>query len=301
MAHVGAPGQRTMHANITESAWEIGALTSDYPVAAPRLQRSIAPGQERVGAICLYLLSATWVWLIASSSVVVDPENMYWLARAYPPCRMPVFVMGCLAGRYLIIYNKDRDRDSSSKFMCPAPVTWGPVKTADLATFIYLAAIPFGGTQVFNGIRERDALRVLMRLAVELLLSMLYFDWAISLCTHESWTRSLFSSRPMRWLGNISMSFYQIHLIVFELLVLAIGSAPVWIIAVSLVTSLFIGWLTYRYVEKPAQRLVLKYCLPKRTPKVVNSTAERTGHSAPDNVGRDQSITSPAAGEILGR
>jgi hypothetical protein len=162
------------------------------------------------------------------------------------------------------------------------------VKTADLATFIYLAAIPFGGAQVFNGIRERDALFFFMRIAVELLLSMLYFDWAISLCTHESWTRSVCSSRPMRWLGDISMSFYQIHMIVFDLLVLAIGSAPAWIIAVSLVTSLFIGWLTYRYVEKPAQRLVLKYCLPKRIPKVVNSTAERTGYSAPDNVGRDQ-------------
>jgi peptidoglycan/LPS O-acetylase OafA/YrhL len=220
--------------------------------------------------------------------VVVDPENMYWLARAFPPCRMPVFVMGCLAGRYLIIYNKDRDEDRTSKFMCPAPVTWGPVKTGDLAYFIYLAAIPFGGTQVFNGIRERDALRILMRLAVELLLPMLYFDWAISLCTHESWTRRLLSSRPMRWLGDISMSFYQVHMIVFELLVLGIGSAPVWIIAVSLVTSLFIGWLTYRYVEKPAQRLVLKHCLPKRTPKVVNPTAQGTGHSAPDNAGGAQ-------------
>lgn len=105
----------------------------------------------------------------------------------------------------------------------------------------------------------------------------------------------------MRWLGDISMSFYQIHMIVFELLVFAIGSAPVWIIPVSLVTSLFIGWLTYLFVEKPAQRLVLKYCLPKRTPKVVNPTAERTGHSAPDNDGREQPSTCPAAGEILGR
>jgi len=61
-------------------------------------------------------------------------------------------------------------------------------------------------------------------------------------------------------------------MIVFDLLVLAIGSAPVWIIPVLLVTSLFIGWITCRYVEKPAQRLVPKCCLPKRTPKVFNAT-----------------------------
>jgi len=76
--------------------------------------------------------------------------------------------------------------------------------------------------------------------------------------------------------------------IVFERLVLGIGSAPVWIIAVSLVTSRFLGGLTYRYVEKPAQHLVLKHCLPKRPPKVVNPTAQGTGHFAPDNAGRAQ-------------
>jgi hypothetical protein len=70
------------------------------------------------------------------------------------------------------------------------------VTTADLAYFIYLVAIPLGGTQGFNGICEKDALCCLMRLAVELLLPMLYFDWAISLCIHESWTRNILLTGP---------------------------------------------------------------------------------------------------------
>ena len=52
----------------------------------------------------------------------------YWSVRAFPPCRLPVFVMGCLAGEYCV--RKQTRADSNTEphtdthIICLHPVTW---------------------------------------------------------------------------------------------------------------------------------------------------------------------------------
>jgi peptidoglycan/LPS O-acetylase OafA/YrhL len=49
------------------------------------------------------------------------------------------------------------------------------------------------------------------------MLPMLFFDWVIALSGEEtSATRTFLSSTVMRWVGDISMSFYMVHLLIWE-------------------------------------------------------------------------------------
>ncbi|WP_213814465.1 acyltransferase [Glaciihabitans sp. dw_435] len=66
--------------------------------------------------------------------------------------------------------------------------------------------------------------------------------------------KRLFESRPVRWLGMISFSLYLTQEpIVVGLSFLTRGSWPLWIeLPLALALSLLVGWLFYRYVEKPS-------------------------------------------------
>ena len=115
--------------------WTISTLMAFYvlfPFLAPRLQRSVPPGQvcdvcacvmlfsvercsfvcdglvlpgqERVAAICMFLLSAFWSTVLGMmfGSVTRLEFLFYWFPRGFPLCRLPVFVMGMLAAKMLL-------------------------------------------------------------------------------------------------------------------------------------------------------------------------------------------------------
>jgi hypothetical protein len=94
--------------------WSISTIRFfffSFPFLAPRLQRGVPAGQERVAVICLYLLQATWPLLIGSIFFILTAPEMdtpmwYWFVRAYPLCRFPVFMMGCLAGKLMIMHRQ---------------------------------------------------------------------------------------------------------------------------------------------------------------------------------------------------
>ena len=114
--------------------WTISTLMAFYvlfPFLAPRLQRSVPPGQvcdvracvmlssvrcscvcdgavlpgqERVAAICMFLLSAFWSTILGMMFGGVKSLEylFYWFPRGFPLCRLPVFVMGMLAAKMLL-------------------------------------------------------------------------------------------------------------------------------------------------------------------------------------------------------
>ncbi len=63
---------------------------------------------------------------------------------------------------------------------------------------------------------------------------------------------TLLSSPPARWLGLISYSVYLYHQPVFAFLRLASLDEPSWqIMAASMLPTLVLGWLSWRFVERP--------------------------------------------------
>ena len=250
--------------SVTWSIATMGFFYFSFPFLAPRLQRGVRAGQERVSAICLYLLQATWPLLIGTIFFIfVDPGRAtpmwYWFVRAYPLCRFPVFMMGCLAGKLMIMQRQH----TSVKFMClPNPTMC--MKMSDLCLVIYLSFVVFY-TMIASGVWGLQDLTYQFRLILEVMLPMLFFDWVIALSGEESSaTRTFFSSTVMRWVGDISMSFYMVHMLIWEWAVKIRNSnipdksetPPVWLIPVCFPISIFLGWLLTILFEKPAQKMV---------------------------------------------
>ena len=268
---------------LNEVTWLVSTLMAFYvlfPFLAPRVQRSVLPGQERVAAICLYLLSASWPAVLVflgtflsfiagctwrgEGSIYTETcwggEGSIWIARMWPPCRLPVFVMGMLAAKMQVVSEEDVAvvmggtpvlKTGASAFMCDTPVfkVLG-VTMADTLFLIYLAMI---GTAFVPALT--------ISFIPELLVSMLFFDWVVALCREESVTRRFLSSHPMTFLGDISMCFYMVHVLVWWGLQALGLSGQAWGLPVGIVFSLLVGWLLHCFWEKPMRNFILSRLL----------------------------------------
>ena len=179
--------------------WTISTLMAFYvlfPFLAPRLQRSVMPGQERVAAICMFLLSAFWSTILGMMfGPVPGLEHLfYWFPRGFPLCRLPVFIMGMLAAKMLI-----GEKQAAVVASCGSPAfkVLG-VTTADTLLAIYLTLIPVFGSGMGGAALPLDP--VFWRLLVEMFIPMLYFDWVVALCREEP--HAVLASRPMTFLGT---------------------------------------------------------------------------------------------------
>lgn len=77
----------------------------------------------------------------------------------------------------------------------------------------------------------------------------------------------LFASKPLRWLGKVSFSIYLMHMPVILLIETALpgDSVPPWQKAVLVFVITFaVSSLTENYIEKAAQRAILRRALPSR-------------------------------------
>lgn len=103
--------------------------------------------------------------------------------------------------------------------------------------------------------------------------------------------RSIFATRTMVWLGEISFAFYLVHILVFEYGPIGLVTHPgaehargtlvsIGLIAVTFALSLLFGWLLYTLVEQPMMR---RFSRPKKKPVApapeavaVSATSDRT-------------------------
>ena len=102
-----------------------------YPWLAPRLQR--VTNTRRLKNI-MYALNwglmqagITAVFLLNLAGVGVSVDNGNWLARAFPPFRLPVFVMGCLAAKERVERHEEPPRAGCLNFggACTMPTGIG--------------------------------------------------------------------------------------------------------------------------------------------------------------------------------
>jgi hypothetical protein len=95
-------------------------------------------------------------------------------------------------------------------------------------------------------------------------------------------TISLFHSKPLQFLGEISMSFYMVHTLVLQALqelffslgwgdvpLAYHGKCPVWLALIGILLSLLLGWMMTEIVEKPVARCLVK-CTSQRAVLGVN-------------------------------
>lgn len=77
--------------------------------------------------------------------------------------------------------------------------------------------------------------------------------------------RSVFASKRMMWLGEISFAFYLVHILVFEYGPIGLATHPgaehargtmvsIGLIIITFGLSLLFGWLLYSFVERPMMR-----------------------------------------------
>ena len=167
--------------------------------------------------------------------------------------------------------------------------------TADALLAIYLSLIPVFGSGMGGKALPLDPM--FWRLLVEMFIPMLYFDLVVALCREESRTRTVLASRPMTFLGDISMCFYMWHMLVWEGLVRV--SAAAWMIPVGIVVSLALGWLCYRFWEKPAQQFILSRLLPKKVLAPSGSQdTELTQVVSQDDAGGDSPMSTAVGDDV---
>ncbi|WP_225943894.1 acyltransferase family protein [Actinophytocola algeriensis] len=94
--------------------------------------------------------------------------------------------------------------------------------------------------------------------------------------------RSVFATRTMVWLGEVSFAFYLVHILVFEYGPIGLVTHPgaehargtlvsIGLIAVTFALSLLFGWLLYTLVERPMMR---RFSKPRKKPdKAVKAPA----------------------------
>lgn len=147
-----------------------------------------------------------------------------------------------------------------------------------LFSMLYLFAIGYFGQRLLKGLRDGSIsfVQTIQYLAVEamvlsvtgtgfisfLIWSGVFIAIAFSIKGRRSAILKILESPPLRFLGNISYSFYCLHMAVMYALVyllivaLEVSDRDTYIavlIPLSLVVTLLLSWLTYRTVETPMQ------------------------------------------------
>lgn len=143
----------------------------------------------------------------------------------------------------------------------------------------------------------------LLRIVVEPLVPLLFFDWILGLTRVKTVSEDIdtltmvekfLQSKFMLFMGKISLSFYACHLLLAEYFsilvyysnhghitpqndedVLLYMAIPSWAIVVVFPLAIGLGWLITVFVEAPMQRCLTKYLTPTDRPN--NSTSETDG------------------------
>ena len=248
--------------------WTISTMFFFYlmfPALAPRLQR-LSPSSLPLLNWCMYILQFC---LMAIGFSTLPEEWAYWV-RMQPLVRLPVFVMGICCGLMRVhleqevqadlegetpVSARERPRPVEDACCCCAlePVL-GPVALMGLWFVMTLASSlsAFFCSELFG----------VVRFYLEVALPILFFYWVLALTSpvnQRSFVVLFFKSRVMRFLGDISMGAYMIHLLLLIPLAywsdteLNRGPTPL-VLATVLPATILLGWFCTACFEKPIAR-----------------------------------------------
>jgi peptidoglycan/LPS O-acetylase OafA/YrhL len=175
----------------------------------------------------------------------------------FPPARLPEYIIGALACQIMLNGFKIRFRFVWLVF---------PVATL-LPLWIYCHLVP-----PLN--RE---LTIQSLVVIPGFLITIFVAACRDMHPKKSLFPSLLRTRQMVWLGDVSYSYYMIHVLVLGALGLTLAhfgvvTTSVWIGSLWLVgflgLTLLIAWGIWRLIEHPGQRLLLRLLRPRGKPSM---------------------------------
>ena len=202
---------------------------------------------------------------------------MYWLARSWPLGRFPVFLMGCIGALERLDERPPNPSAADVEISCVGcccsdghsekqtrtPATWGAQADKTIRWYLFMLSICWicnargglGGIFGFLG-----------RVFYECFLPNMFLHLILSLsrCNNEGFLARFCRKPAMQFMGDISMSFYMIHMNLFGTFALIAGGdlsgadpnpMPFWIVPASLSASLLFGWFGTTVIEKPLETL----------------------------------------------
>ena len=268
--------------------WTISTMTFFYllfPTIATHLNR-VHPKQVRSLVCALYVIQiGLFVFMLIGASIFVPllaeavgaqdglaQDGLgYWWARAWPPIRLPTFVMGMLAARQAELEAKD---PSLSQNCGSADKACGP----HYATALLLVWLLIVGLGILEQLFLTSAgLGWFCRVFGEALLPILFYELVVALsypasaARPPSTTHAFLGSKPLRLFADISLAVYVVHQTLIVYLTLAAYGVlwpgafatdgalilmPKWGAAATLPLSIVLGWLLTYGFERPMSRAI---------------------------------------------
>ena len=255
--------------------WTISTMTFFYllfPTIATHLNR-VHPKQVRTFAWALYGIQlGLFVFMLFGAGSIFGNEMGYWWARAWPPIRLPTFVMGMLAARQAELEAKDPALSQNCVF---GRTSRGGPHYATALLLVWLLIVVLGILeQLFL---TSAGLGWFCRVFGEALLPILFYELIVALsypasaAKPPSTTHAFLGSKPLRLFADISLAVYVVHqtLIVYMTLAAygvlwpgafatdgALILMPKWGAAATLPLSIVLGWLLTYGFERPMSRAI---------------------------------------------
>jgi len=274
-----------------ELTWTISTMFFFYlcfPALAPRMQR------------VQNLRGLAWsMWGLQISMMIVgmlllgavSPERGYWI-RAVPPIRIPIFIMGMCCGLEFVHSEQarlannigvepgsaspDLSRNNQDFGGCACCCARMP---ADALAIIWLSC-----SLVCTVITFLYSCAVMLRLLLEILYPILFYDWLFQVVNplqSGSFVVRFFRTRFMRFLGDLSLGAYMIHMILAELFGYAVnarvGQLPPYTVLVIVPLSIGFGWILTKFFEEPLANCIRPERKNANRVKVNPNVQEGTG------------------------
>jgi len=267
-----------MHFPPAGHLWAISTMTFFY-LMFPKLYyrvRRIQPHMLRSFAMILYGIQAGMMLVSGVGLGIIDPRIGYWVARAWPINRLPVFAMGLCGARQCQL----EAIDPTLNQMCGSFEACGMTKCCKIIVLllIYFFVILLGiAEQLVGG-------PGFIRFLGEVVLPVLFYELITALvypahmAEPPSRLHQLLGCRILRFLAHISLAVYVVHETLIRSFALAYrgpvellpdGSMPKdvdirmtpWGTCIILPLSVFMGWFLTRFYEKPMSKAILKWAL----------------------------------------
>jgi peptidoglycan/LPS O-acetylase OafA/YrhL len=232
--------------------WSLSCEMFFY-ACSPLLLMWVAKLKPRVCIVglCGVFASLTVAQLLSSPTNGSTAQDFFYF---FPPARLPEFIMGALACQFLINGPRIAIRHVGATFavttVVPLVIYCNVVApTRQYLTITSLVVIP-GFIVTICVAASRDMHR------------------------DRSSRHPLLGTRQMVWLGDVSYSYYMVHVLVLGGMGLAfyhlrIITTSVFLgslyLTLFLVVSLLVAWLVWRVCERPGQRMLMRV-LRKRGP-----------------------------------
>eukprot|EP00438_Fugacium_kawagutii_P019371 Skav207911 [mRNA] locus=scaffold190:225915:231394:- [translate_table: standard] len=251
-----------------ELTWTISTMFFFYlcfPALAPRIQR-LHPSS---------LVKLNWAMYLLQMSLVmalfIILEWNYWV-RMIPLLRLPIFIMGICCGLIRVHQQREhegdpemdlspvsvRDRPRSVEQTCCCCALEPILNPLSIILIWFVSSFLFSLAGFFCNYYV-----ILLRFSLEVVYPILFFYWVLAFTSplnQKSYVVRFFKTRFMRFLGDISLCAYMIHMILAELLGYAvdrhIGNYPWWMILAILPSSIILGWCFTTFFEKPIARCI---------------------------------------------